>query len=94
MSCERCQRTITDQWGAEEVPGITVPGTELLRHITCPPGKCASCKTEQPYVDLDRVELFDGEIDPDPDLLVCSDVVACQIRAGERDPDDLPQGYR
>lgn len=94
LTCEQCQRTIADQWAAEEVPGVTVPGRELLRHITCPPGTCASCKTVMPYADLERVELFDGEIDPDPDLLVCHNVFQCQVRSGERDPDDVPADAR
>jgi hypothetical protein len=90
MDCERCQRPITDQWAAEEVPGVTVPGGELLQHITCPPGTCASCNTERPYAELTRIELVNGEIDDDPDLLACADVYACQVRAGELDPDDVP----
>lgn len=90
MDCERCQRPITDQWAAEDVHGVTVPNAELLQHITCPPGTCANCKSEMPYADLERVELADGEIDDDPNLLVCADVFRCQVRTGERDPDDVP----
>jgi len=85
LTCEQCQRTIADAFATD---------AEVRRHITCPPGTCATCKTEMPYADLERVELADGEIDGDPDLLVCSDVYACQVRAGERDPDDVPADSR
>lgn len=85
MNCERCQRTIADVFATDP---------EVQRHTTCPPGVCANCHTEMPYADLERVELADGEIDPDPDLLVCSDVFRCQVRTGERDPDDIPAGPR
>jgi hypothetical protein len=90
--CERCQRPIADQWSAEEVSGVTVPGGALLQHITCPPGTCASCGDERPYAEL-RVADLGGAGEDIPDLFACTNVVACQIRAGERDPDDLPQGY-
>lgn len=81
MNCEHCQRPIADVFATDP---------EVRNHTTCPPGVCANCKTEMPYADLERVELADGEIDPDPDLLVCSDVFRCQVRTGERDPDDVP----
>jgi len=81
MHCERCQRTIADVFATD---------AEVKKHATCPPGICASCKTEMPYADLERVELADGEIDEDPDLLVCHNVAQCQVRSGEIDPDDVP----
>lgn len=93
MICERCQRPIADLFAAEPVPGVTVPGTELQQHITCPPGTCDNCGSERPYAEL-RVADLGGEGEDIPDLFACTDVVACQIRAGERDPDDIPQGYR
>lgn len=82
LACEHCQRPIADVFATDP---------EVRRHTLCPPGTCATCKTEMPYADLERVELFDGEIDPDPDLLVCHNVFQCQVRSGERDPDDVPQ---
>lgn len=85
MDCEVCQRTIADVFATD---------AGVRRHATCPAGTCANCKTEMPYADLERVELADGEIDPDPDLLVCSDVFQCQVRTGERDPDDVPTPLR
>lgn len=85
LVCEQCQRPIADVFATD---------TQVRKHTTCPPGRCANCRTELPYADLERVELADGELWDDPDMLVCTDVVACQIRAGERDPDDVPQGYR
>lgn len=82
LTCEHCQRTISDAF---------VTDSEVRRHAICPPGTCASCKAEIPYADLTRIELADGEIDPDPDLLACTNVYACQVRAGEIDPDDVPR---
>jgi hypothetical protein len=85
MDCELCQRPIADVFATD---------AEVRRHATCTPGTCASCKTEMPYADLERVELADGEIDPDPDLLVCENVYQCQVRAGEIGPDDVPLAAR
>jgi hypothetical protein len=84
MDCERCQRPIADAFAAD---------AEVRNHTTCPPGTCANCKTELPYAEL-RVADLGGEGEDIPDLFACTDVVTCQIRAGERDPDDLPQGDR
>jgi hypothetical protein len=81
MTCEQCQRPIADVFATD---------ADVRRHTTCPPGRCANCKTEMPYADLERVELADGDIDPDPDLLVCAAVFECQVRTGEREPDDVP----
>lgn len=94
QTCEQCQRPITDPWTATPVPGVTVPGKELQQHTTCPPGTCANCKTVMPYADLERVELADGELWDDPDMLVCHNVYQCQVRLGERDPDDIPADAR
>jgi hypothetical protein len=94
LICEQCQRPITDPWAAISVPGITVPGQDPQQHVTCPPGTCANCKTVMPYADLIRVELADGELWDDPDMLVCANVPKCQVRAGELDPDDVPLDAR
>jgi len=85
MICEQCQRPIGDVFATD---------AEVRRHSTCPTGRCANCHTEMPYADLERVELADGELDPDPDFLVCANVFQCQVRTGERDPDDIPQDAR
>jgi hypothetical protein len=90
LTCERCQRTIRIDQPFEQVPGVTVAVGTLIQHTDCPPGRCASCNTEMPYADLTRIELADGEIDDDPDLLACANVYQCQVRAGELDPDDVP----
>lgn len=90
LTCEQCQRTIHIDEPFESEPGVTVLNGNLIRHTACPPGTCASCRTERPYAELTRIELADGEIDDDPDLLACADVYACQVRAGELDPDDVP----
>jgi histone acetyltransferase (RNA polymerase elongator complex component) len=71
----------------EQVPGVTVAAGTVVKHTTCPTGRCASCNTDQPYAHLVQVPEMD-----DPDMLACADVYACQVRAGELDPDDVPGG--
>lgn len=94
LTCEQCQRTIRVDEPFRQVPGVTAPKGAMVQHKKCPPGTCASCSTEMPYADLTRIELADGEIDADPDLLACANVYQCQVRAGEIDPDDVPQAAR
>jgi hypothetical protein len=93
LICEQCQRTISIDEPFEQAPGITVPVGSLIQHKACPPGTCASCNTERPYAEL-RVANLGGEGEDDPDMLACIDVYACQVRAGEIDPDDVPGAGR
>lgn len=83
LTCFNCDRPIRDSEGFKQVPGVTVARGTVIQHTACPSGTCASCGTERPYVELSPVP----EID-DPDMLSCDDVRACQVRAGELDPDD------
>lgn len=89
LTCEQCQRTIQIDEPFVSVPGVTILNGNLIQHTTCPPGRCASCNTDQPYTELVQVPEMD-----DPDMLACANVYGCQVRAGELDPDDVPAGYR
>lgn len=93
LTCEQCQRPIRVDEPFEQVPGVTVPRGAFVQHTACPPGTCATCQSVRPYAEL-RIANLGGAGEDDPDLLACTDVIACQVRAGERDPDDVPQGAR
>lgn len=90
LTCEQCQRAIRVDEPFEPVPGVTVPVGSFVQHTACPPGTCATCHTVRPYAEL-RIANLGGEGEDDPDLLACRNVFACQVRSGERDPDDVPQ---
>lgn len=51
-------------------------------------GWCGNCKTDLPRGELRMADLG-GPAHDDPDRLTCLDVRACQVRAGELDPDEL-----
>jgi hypothetical protein len=50
-------------------------------------GHCQNCQTDLPRGEL-RMGNLGGPADDDPDLLVCLDVHACQVRAGEVGAED------
>lgn len=89
LTCFTCDRTIRIDEPFRQVPGVTVARGTVVQHTVCPPGTCASCNTVQPYADLVQVPEMD-----DPDILACANVYACQVRAGELDPGDVPGGSR
>lgn len=93
LTCHTCERPISIDEPFERLPGVTTIRSALIRHVVCPPGRCASCNTDRRYAELKRVEFIDGELD-DPDVLVCANVYACQVRSGEIDPEDVPQAER
>lgn len=93
LTCEHCQRPIRIDEPFEQVPGVTVLHGTLIQHTACPPGPCASCGTVRPYAEL-QIANLGGEGEDDPDMLACTDVYACQVRAGELDPDDVPPAAR
>jgi hypothetical protein len=86
LACFNCDRMIAIDQPFSQADGVTVATGTLVKHTTCPPGRCASCGAERPYVELDQVPEMD-----DPDMLACSNVYACQVRAGEIDADDVPR---